>query len=120
MALPGRILYIQYTNPSAYPALEHSAHILARAGWEVLFVGVETIGSRDLVMRPHPNVTHETIKVRPGTAWGATKLAAYGAGVLRIARSFKPDWVYASDAAVAGVALAVRTINGAKVVYHEH
>ena len=33
-----RVLYIQYTNPGHYPPLEHSAHLLADAGADVLFV----------------------------------------------------------------------------------
>ena len=32
-----RVVYVQYTNPAAYPPLEHSSRILADAGWQVLF-----------------------------------------------------------------------------------
>ena len=40
-----RILYVQFTNPAAYPPLEHSARILADAGWDVMFLGTGALGA---------------------------------------------------------------------------
>jgi hypothetical protein len=39
LTLENKILYLQYTNPAAYPPLEHNSRILANEGWQVLFLG---------------------------------------------------------------------------------
>ena len=51
-----RILYVQYTNPAAYPPLEHSSTILANAGWQVLFLGREHVRTSALRFAPLPHV----------------------------------------------------------------
>src|SRR5438270_2313182 len=51
-----RILYVQYTNPAAYPPLEHSSHILADAGWDVIFLGTGALGANSLRFRPHDRI----------------------------------------------------------------
>lgn len=38
------ILYLQYTDPSAYPPLQRSAALLSGAGYDVLFLGVKDAG----------------------------------------------------------------------------
>ena len=43
-----RVMYVQYTNPAAYPPLEHSSRIAAGQGWDVLFVGAEVLGAAAL------------------------------------------------------------------------
>jgi hypothetical protein len=52
-----RILYIQYTNPAGYPPLEHSSRILAKEGWEALFLGTGVSGAGALTFPPHPHIT---------------------------------------------------------------
>src|SRR3569623_1689684 len=42
---PKRIVYVQYTNPAAYPPLIHSSRILASRGWRVLFLATGSDGS---------------------------------------------------------------------------
>ena len=37
------ILYLQYTNPAAYPPLEYGARILAAQRWECYLFGVATV-----------------------------------------------------------------------------
>ena len=51
-----KILYIQYTNPAAYPSLEHSSRVLARDGWEVLFLGTGALGADALRFPPHDRI----------------------------------------------------------------
>src|SRR6516165_5639883 len=60
-----RILYVQYTNPAAYPPLEHSSRILADAGWEVLFLGTGAYGANSLRFPVHPHVTVKQLAFCP-------------------------------------------------------
>jgi len=48
MSRERRILFIQYANPAAYPPLLHGTRILAREGWQVRVLGVETPGTLPL------------------------------------------------------------------------
>src|SRR5262245_23653455 len=51
-----RILYIQFTDPAAYPPLEHSSRLLADRGWQVLFLGTGTRDELPLRLPSHPNI----------------------------------------------------------------
>jgi glycosyltransferase involved in cell wall biosynthesis len=115
-----RILYIQYTNPAAYPPLEHSSCILADSGWEVLFLGTHIAGLDALIFYPN-----EWIKVRmlprsqPGWRLKLHYLW-YCLWVLLWAVIWRPQWVYASDVLSTPVALLLKVILGKRVIYHEH
>ncbi|MGQ0561623.1 MAG: glycosyltransferase family protein [Gemmatimonadota bacterium] len=115
-----RILFVQYTNPAAYPPLEHSAQLLARAGWDVLFAGIESFGAHGLELRPHDRMRVERIGGRSGGALGVAKYAAFAARAAALARRFRPAWIYASDPLAAPAARLMRRLTGARVVYHEH
>src|SRR5687768_8504486 len=115
-----RVLYIQYTDPAAYPPLEHSAHILANAGWEVLFVAIESYGARGMKLRPHERISVVRAGGRSGGRGGLLKYAAFAARTARIAQRFQPAWIYASDALSAPAALLAKKLTGARIVYHEH
>ena len=114
-----RVMYIQYTDPAGYPPLEHSAHLLANAGWQVLFAGIESFGVR-FRMRPHERVEIKRIGGRSGGRFGLLKYIAFGARAVALARRFKPGWIYASDALSAPAALLVAKATGARVIFHEH
>ncbi len=115
-----RILYIQYTNPAAYPPLQHSSQILASAGWEVEFYGVAGRGAAPLAFPPFPRIrVHQVEWCPPGFRQKLHYLRfILGAGWR--AWKFKPDWIYASDALSANPARFARWMSGARVVYHEH
>ncbi|SRR5579875_20264 len=115
-----RILYVQYTNPCGYPPLLHSAEIFASRGWEVLFLGTQSLGFE--TSRP---------PVRPGVRFQHLNYCA--AGWKRALQYFwfcfwclfwtlrwKPDWIYASDPLACLPALLVRIFQRVRVVYHEH
>jgi glycosyltransferase involved in cell wall biosynthesis len=115
-----RILYVQYTNPAAYPPLEHSSTMLADAGWDVTFIGTGAFGAAALTFAPRPNVhvlTH--LFVSPG--WrqklGYLRFALH---VAWHAATRRPRWVYASDPLAAPIALLLKLWPGVKLVYHEH
>ena len=115
-----RVLYIQYTDPAAYPPLEHSAHILADTGWDVRFVAIESYGARGMKLRPHERISIAHIGGRSGGPGGLLKYAAFAARTARLAQRLRPAWIYASDALAAPAALLAAKLSGARVVYHEH
>ncbi|HEY0673372.1 MAG TPA: glycosyltransferase [Longimicrobiales bacterium] len=115
-----RILYLQYTNPAAYPPLQHSASILAEHGWEVLFLGIAARGAAPLKLPAHQRVQYERIGGVSGGPFAALKYAAFSAGSLRAATRFRPDWCYASDAHSAPAALLLRRLLRTRTLYHEH
>jgi glycosyltransferase involved in cell wall biosynthesis len=118
--LSKRILYLQYTNPAAYPPLQHSASMLAGQGWDVLFLGIAARGAATLLMPEHPGIRVHRIGAASGGALGTLKYVQFAARSIAAAARFRPHWVYASDALSAPAALAVRDIVNSAVLYHEH
>ena len=115
-----RILYLQYTNPAAYPPLEHSSTILADGGWSVLFVGTGAFGASALRFAPRSNVT---VVTRPFVAAGWRQKLDYlrfAASVVTYVARWRPRWVYASDILSAPIALLLGFLPGVRIVYHEH
>ena len=115
-----RILYLQYTNPAAYPPLLHSSAMLADAGWEVLFVGIAALGAQSLAIPKHPRIKYQQLASSSGGVLGPVKYAAFGLQALIEAKRFRPDWIYASDAFSAPTALAIRQVSHVRLAYHEH
>ena len=46
-----RVLFVQATNPGAYPPLIHASMLMAEAGWEVTFLSAPIDGN-ELGFRP--------------------------------------------------------------------
>ena len=90
-----RILYLQYTNPAAYPPVEHSAWMMAEAGWDVLMLGVAL--EKTLTLRAHPRIRCELMA--PSDRGWRQKLhyVRFAAWSLARAERFHPAWIYASD-----------------------
>jgi len=115
-----RVLYVQYTNPGAYPPLVRGARLLAESGADVTMLGTRIRGLDALDAEPAPGVE---IRLTPAASDGwrlKAHYARYAAWVAREAAVVRPDWIYASDLLAAPVALAVAALTGARVVYHEH
>ncbi len=117
LVLP-EILYIQFSNPTAYPPLEHSALMMQSQGWRVRFLGVRW---------PWGNFSftnalraHLRLMAAPSPGWRQKLFfLRYIACVLVSASLRPPNWVYVSDpmAAPAGLLLCLL---GFRVAYHEH
>jgi glycosyltransferase involved in cell wall biosynthesis len=115
----GRVLYVQYTNPGAYPPIDHGAHLLAAAGFEVLLLGTDVLGDV-LTVKAHPGIR---VKLRPFRAAGPRQKWHYATFLvwsLAQAIRWRPDWIYASDPLSSPIALVLHLVTGARVVYHEH
>jgi glycosyltransferase involved in cell wall biosynthesis len=115
-----RILYVQYTNPAAYPPLEHSSRVLARAGWEVLFLGIAKHGDPYLSWPPRRGIG--ILDLPPSGPGWIRKLhyARFAVWVLSWVVRWRPMWVYASDALACPVVLPLTFWPGLNVLYHEH
>ena len=118
-----RVLYVQYTNPGAYPPLVRGAQLLAEAGAEVLMLGTHVPGLDALSVDDARGLE---VRLLPSTSegWRGWRLKAnyarYAAWVARQGSVWRPDWIYASDVLAAPVALAVGSMTDARLVYHEH
>jgi glycosyltransferase involved in cell wall biosynthesis len=115
-----RILYIQYTNPAAYPPLEHSSRILADAGWRVLFLGTRALGADALRFPPHPNIGVRYLNFCPAGWRQKLHYLFFCLWVLGWAMIWRPRWIYASDHLICPAALALTVVPGLRVLYHEH
>ncbi len=115
-----RILYVQYTNPACYPSLEHSSRILARAGWEVLFLGTEGLGVETLRFPPNDRVAVRRLSFCPAGWRQKLHYLWFCIWVLGWAVGWRPRWVYCSDPLSCPVALALTVLPGVRLIYHEH
>jgi len=114
-----RVLFVQATNPGAYPPLIHASMLMAEAGWEVTFLSAPIEGNK-LALDPHPRIKVHEVRTRPSHVMGKVDYAVYAAVAARLAVRLRPDVVYASDALGAGPGLLAARLAGATFVYHEH
>jgi glycosyltransferase involved in cell wall biosynthesis len=114
-----RVLFVQTTNPGAYPPLIHASTLMADAGWEVTFLSAPFAGDR-LAMPPHPRVKVHSFRARPSHVMSSVDYSLYAATVARLALRLQPDVVYASDPLGAGPGLLAARLARATLVYHEH
>ncbi len=115
-----RILYIQYTNPAAYPPLEHSSQILTSRGWEAEFCGLKGRGGASLELPPNPRVSVRQMNwCNPGMKQKFHYLF-FHIWIAWRAWRFRPHWIYCSDALSTSSSLLIRRLTGCRVLYHEH
>lgn len=114
-----RVLYVQYTNPAAYPPIEHSARLLADEGWEVLLLGTGIL-SDVLTIARHGRIRSALM---PYVAGGWRQKAHYlrfAAWASGHAREFGPGWIYASDPLACPASLVLARTQQVPLIYHEH
>ncbi|MBV9544656.1 MAG: glycosyltransferase [Chloroflexi bacterium] len=115
-----RILYIQYTNPAAYPPLENSATLLSERGWQVLFLGASVTGAEGLRFPGELAAATRLLPSWTRHAPGPVRYVAYMVWVLTWVVRWRPDWVYASDLLACPPALLLSLLTRSRIVYHEH
>jgi glycosyltransferase involved in cell wall biosynthesis len=116
---PLRALYVQYSDPAAYPPIEHSAHILADAGFDVLLLGTDVLGG-SLVFEPHERILVRLRGFRGGGIGQKIHYVMFLLWTAGVAIRWRPDWIYASDPLSSPIALVLRALTGGRVIYHEH
>jgi glycosyltransferase involved in cell wall biosynthesis len=114
-----RILCIQYTNPAAYPPVEHAARLLARSGCAVRVLGT---GAPNEPLAFRADLEADVRLMRAARAGWRQKLhyLAFAAWVVRHAVLWRANWIYASDPLSCPVALGLSYLPGVGVVYQEH
>ena len=115
-----RVLYVQYTNPGAYPPLVRGATLLAESGADVRMLGTRVRDTDALDVRTSKGIAVRLMN-EPAEGWRLkAHYGRFGAWVVREAAAWKPDWIYASDLLSTPIALAAATLTRGRVVYHEH
>lgn len=115
-----KALFIQYTNPAAYPPLRHAISILLESGWAVECLGIDPAATSMLRLPKHANLrVHMRVQVRPGFL---QKLHYVNFCLLALWRAvrWRPDLVYASDALSTPAGLAASLFSRRNCLYHEH
>ncbi len=118
LALP-EIVYIQFTDPTAYPPLEHSALLLQKEGWKVAFLGVRWPGSVNFSFTPALEAQCHLLPAPPAGWRQKLFYLVYISWILLDASLRRPTWIYASDPMAAPAGLLLCWL-GFRVVYHEH
>jgi glycosyltransferase involved in cell wall biosynthesis len=114
-----RALFVQATNPGAYPPLIHASMLMAEAGWDVTFLSAPIDGN-ELVLDPHPRIKIHEVRTRPSHVMSKVDYAVYAAVAARLALRLRPNVVYASDPLGAGPGVLAARLAGAALIYHEH
>jgi glycosyltransferase involved in cell wall biosynthesis len=117
--LAKRVLFIQATEPAAYPPLIHASTLMAEAGWDVTFLAAPIAGNV-LELPSHPHIAVKAIAARPSHVVGKAAYASYTAAAALLALRLRPGVVYASDPLGAGPGLVAARLSHARLVYHEH
>ena len=115
----GKILYLQYTNPTAYPPLENSSGILADEGWSVRFFGIQSHGSGNFKFAEHENIQVLLMNSARRGLRQKWHFIRYMLQSVHHARTWQPDWIYLSDMMTAPLGLLLKGM-GYRVIYHEH
>lgn len=114
-----RVLFVQITEAGGYPPIIHAAHLMASAGWDVVILNAPVLDHR-LEMPRHPQIRMANIRQRSSHQLRTRDYFRYILAAGRLALTFRPDVVYASDPFAAGPALTAAKISKADLVYHEH
>jgi glycosyltransferase involved in cell wall biosynthesis len=115
-----RILYVQYTDPAAYPPVEHSSLLLAKRGWEVVLLGASRRANRGLALPAHERRCVKTIRFVDAGWRQKLQYVAFFFWVLYWTRRRQPQWVYLSDPLSCPIMWWVRRFTGVQILYHEH
>jgi hypothetical protein len=113
------VLFVQATNPGAYPPLIHASILMAEAGWDVTFLSAPIDGN-ELALDPHPRIKIHEVSPRPSHVLSKVDYTVYAAAAARLALRLRPNVVYASDPLGAGPGVLAARLAGAALVYHEH
>lgn len=115
-----RILYVQYTNPAAYPPLQHSSRLLADKGWRVMFLGIFAAEEDVLRFPDHENITVRQLPFCPPGLRQKLHYLWFSLWVVGWTIRWRPQWIYVSDLWGCPVALLLSTLRWFRIIYHEH
>jgi glycosyltransferase involved in cell wall biosynthesis len=113
------ILFLQATEPGAYPPIMNAAFCLADRGWHATLLAAP-MADLATPVPAHSGVTVKAIATRPSHVLRPSDYARYHLAAARLSLRLRPAVVYASDPLAASPALLAARLAGAKLVYHEH
>lgn len=114
-----RVLYVQYSDPAAFPPVLHSTQILADHGVEVLVLGVTGEATRALGAGLPARVEFRSMKTAEPGVLQKLHYLTFHIWVLWTLWRWRADWLYISDALATPVGWMGVFVRGG-VVYHEH
>lgn len=114
-----RVLFVQATDPAAYPPLIHAGTLMTEKGHQVRFLSAPIAG-RVMQMPDLAGLEVVSLAERPTHVMSPVSYARYLAAAWRESRSFRPDLVYASDPFGTLPGLIAARAAGVPLVYHEH
>ncbi|OYU12435.1 MAG: hypothetical protein CFE38_08185 [Comamonadaceae bacterium PBBC1] len=114
-----RILFIQVTEPGAYPPLVNAAHLMVDAGWQVSFLASPVAGCT-LQVPSRPGIEVMVMPIRSSHVVSKLNYLHYCARAMALALKIKPHVVYTSDPLGALPGLLASKVSGARLLYHEH
>lgn len=117
--MSNRIIYVQFTNPTAYPPLEHSSQILAQQGWEILFLGTKS-RSANFSFSPHAAIQVKLLEYHEGGWRQKLHYCIFLIWILSWIIYWRPQWVYVSEALASPIPLLLTYFSRIRVIYHEH
>jgi glycosyltransferase involved in cell wall biosynthesis len=114
-----RVLFVQATEAGGYPPILHAASLFASAGAKVAILNAPVEGYA-LTVPFIPGVSVRNIVTRPSHVMPKFVYLRYIGEAARLAATFRPNVVYASDPLGAGPGLLAARLANATLVYHEH
>jgi glycosyltransferase involved in cell wall biosynthesis len=97
----------------------NAAVLMAESGWNVSVLTAPIEGF-DLAFSEHAHIEIHAMPERPSHVMSKLNYLRYTARALQLARTMRPDVVYASDQLGGGAGLLAAKATGAHLVYHEH
>lgn len=108
------ILYVQYSNPGAYPVAIRAARLWRARGHDVRFLGLRLADDQGLLMPA------DLIDVTSSVPHGRIAPIRFAAALARAILTRRPDWLYIADPMAALVAEPVLGLHRGGIAYHEH
>lgn len=115
------IVFVQFTSPAAFTILGTAARFLASHGWDVLFLGVRSHGSSDMLkMSSHTHIEQSCLAYQvPGFRQKFNYLLFSGMVFWTVLKR-RPIVLYCSDSIAAPAVLLSNYFFSIPVIYHEH
>lgn len=115
-----RVVYIQYTNPVAYPPLINSARELANEGFEVIFLGLAPLReSQEQDPAAYPFKFHQLAQPQ-SRLLAKLHYLYYCFWVVTKCIRLKPVWIYGSDLWSSPILRICGKLIRCRLIYHEH
>jgi len=114
-----KILFIQVTEPAAYPPLINAALVASDFGWRSTFLSSPNVSS-ELCLPSSEHLTEIKLKPRRRQNVQALDYIKYCWASMKAAWGLKPKIIYVSDPLGAFPGLVAAFFCHSQIVYHEH